>query len=99
MSLGLEKPKLISMFGFGWVRTHLGVVFGDAFGVFKVFGWISRKMGEMSKIWASSGVLRHGVVTLCNSVGLRQGGAWPCCGVAEMEDLASLRYAACYAAA
>ena len=22
------------MFGFGWVRTHLGVVFGDAFGLF-----------------------------------------------------------------
>ena len=22
------------MFGFGWVITHLGVVFGDAFGLF-----------------------------------------------------------------
>ena len=22
------------MFGFGWVRTHLGVVFGDVFGLF-----------------------------------------------------------------
>ena len=37
------------MFGFGWVRTHLGVVFGDTFGVFEVFGKISGKMKEMSK--------------------------------------------------
>ena len=25
------------MFGFGWVRTHLGVVFGDVYGFFWVF--------------------------------------------------------------
>ena len=25
------------MLGFGWVRTHLGVVFGDAFGLFGGF--------------------------------------------------------------
>ena len=30
------------MFGFGWVRIHLGVVFGDAFGVFEVF-WLGFK--------------------------------------------------------
>ena len=29
----MEKPYLISMFGFGWVKTHLRVVFGDAFGL------------------------------------------------------------------
>ena len=37
------------MFGFGWVRTHLGVVFGCAFGLCWVFGWISRTMDEISK--------------------------------------------------
>ena len=31
------------MFGFGEVRTHLGVVFGEAFGLFWSFGLISRK--------------------------------------------------------
>ena len=33
----MEKPYLISMFGFGWVKTHLGVVFGDVYGLFWVF--------------------------------------------------------------
>ena len=37
------------MLGFGWVRIHLGVVFGDAFGVFEVFGWVFRKMDKMIK--------------------------------------------------
>ena len=37
------------MFGFGWVRTNLGVVFGDAFGVFIGFfekGTKSAKSGN-----------------------------------------------------
>ena len=89
------------MFGFGWVRTHLGVVFGDAFGVFEVFGCIFGKMDEMSKIWASSGVLRRSVVTLCSSVGPCQGMTFPRHDVVEKEDLSSLGYAAAkgYAAA
>ena len=37
------------MFGFGWVRTHLGVVFGVAFDYFGVFGWISGNRDEISK--------------------------------------------------
>ena len=37
------------MFGFGWVRTHLGVVFDDAFGLFWVFVWISGKRDEICK--------------------------------------------------
>ena len=37
------------MFGFDWVMNHLGVVFGDTFGLFGVFGWISGKMAEISK--------------------------------------------------
>ena len=37
------------MFDVCWVRTHLGVVFGDVFQVFGVFGWVSRKMDQMSK--------------------------------------------------
>ena len=35
------------MFGFGWVRTHLGVVFGEAFGLFWSFGLISGKRDEI----------------------------------------------------
>ena len=31
------------MFGFGEVRTHLGVVSSDAFEVFEVLSWISEK--------------------------------------------------------
>ena len=48
------------MFGFAWVRTHLGVNLSDALGVFKSFGLISEKMEEMIKIWGRSGVLRRG---------------------------------------
>ena len=54
---------------------------------FGVFGWISRKMDKMSKIWAISRVLRCGVGIPRSSVGPRQ-------GVAEREHLASLGYAA-----
>ena len=49
------------MFCFGWVRTHLGVAFGDAFGLIEGFGRISGKMEEISKIWTNYGVLRRGV--------------------------------------
>ena len=38
------------MVGFGEVRTHLGVVFSDAFGIFEGFGWISGKIEEIRKI-------------------------------------------------
>ena len=37
------------MFGFGWVRTHLGVVFGDAFGFFLGFWMDFGKRDEISK--------------------------------------------------
>ena len=37
------------MFGFGWVRIHLGVVFGDAFRVFEAFCWVFRKMDKIIK--------------------------------------------------
>ena len=37
------------MFGFAWVRTHLGVILSDALGVFKSFGLIYEKMEEMIK--------------------------------------------------
>ena len=43
------------MFGFGWVRTHLGVVFSEAFGLLWVFGWISEKNDEISKSGQISG--------------------------------------------
>ena len=59
------------MFGFGWVRTRLGVVFGDSFGLFLGFGCIYGKMDEIKKIWAISGVLRRGVRIPCSSIGPR----------------------------
>ena len=37
------------MFGFAWVRTHLGVILSDALGVFKSFGLIFVKREEMIK--------------------------------------------------
>ena len=37
------------MFGFAWVRTHLGVILNDALGVFKSFGLISKKNEEIIK--------------------------------------------------
>ena len=37
------------MFGFGWVRIHLGVVFGDAFGVFEAFWSGFLKNGQNDK--------------------------------------------------
>ena len=70
------------MFGFGWVRTHLGVVFGDAFGLFWGFGWIYGKSDEISKIWANFRVLHHDVGIPRSSVGPRQGVACPRHGVA-----------------
>ena len=38
------------MFGFAWVRTHLGVILSVALGVFKSFDLISEKREEMIKI-------------------------------------------------
>ena len=59
------------MFGFGWVRIHLGVVFGDAFGYLRLFGWVFKKMDKMiKKIWAMSGALRRGVGTPRRSRGM-----------------------------
>ena len=57
------------MFSFGVVRTHLGVVFNDAFGIFVGFGWIYGKIEEIRKIWAMSRVLRRDVGTPHNDVG------------------------------
>ena len=41
------------MFGFGWVRTHLRVVFGDAFGLFWGFllGKNGRNEQNMGNFW------------------------------------------------
>ena len=37
------------MFGFAWVRTHLGVILSDVLGVLKSFGLIYEKREEMLK--------------------------------------------------
>ena len=37
------------MFGFAWVRTHLGVILSDVLGVLKSFGLISEKKGRNVK--------------------------------------------------
>ena len=49
----------------------------------RVFGWISEKIDEISKIWAISGVLRRSLGTLCSSLGPRQGVACPRRGIAK----------------
>ena len=61
------------MFGFGWVRTHLGVVFGEAFRLFWSFGLISGKRDKIYKIRANFGVLLRGVGIPRSSVGPRRG--------------------------
>ena len=57
------------MFGVGWVRTHLGVVFGDAFGLFWGFlvGFLEK--GTKSANLGSFEVLRHGVRIPRNNIG------------------------------
>ena len=71
------------MFGFAWVRTHLGVILSDVLGVLKSFGLISEKKKKLSKIWSRSGVLcpDEGTPRRSKAV-LRRGTAeleeWPC---------------------
>ena len=78
------------MFGFGEVRTHLGVVFSDSFGIFEGFGRISGKIEEIIRIWAMSGVLRCGVGTPHRSKGPHHGMACPRDGMAEKGIFPSL---------
>ena len=59
------------MFGFGWVLTHLGVVFGDTFGLFWGFWLDLWKKEQNQQIWVNFGVLRHGVGIPRSSVGPR----------------------------
>ena len=47
--LGVRNPLNFSSCVYVWVMNHLGVVFGDTFGLFWVFGWISGKMDKISK--------------------------------------------------
>ena len=74
------------MIGFSRVRTHLGVVFDDTFGVFEVFGWIYGKIDQKRKIWAITGVLR-------SDEGPRSGEGSPCHSEAEREGWPDLGFA------
>ena len=71
------------MFGFGWVRTHLEVVFGDAFGLLWGFWLEFWKNGQNQQVWANFEVLRHGVRIPRSSIGPRQGVVCPHRGVAK----------------
>ena len=73
------------MFCFGEVRTHLGVVFSGAFGIFEGFSWIYGKIEEIRKIWAMSRVLRQDVGTPRRSEGPLHDVASPRHSVAELE--------------
>ena len=44
------------MFGFGEVKTHLGVVFSDAFELFEVLSWIYEIGTKISKNLGKYGV-------------------------------------------
>ena len=68
------------MVGLEHTRELFSVILLDYIGV---FGWISRKNDEISKILANFGVLRRGIGIPPSSVGPRQGMACPCCGVAK----------------
>ena len=71
------------MFGFGWVRTHLRVVFGDVFGLFWGFWLDLWQNGLNQQNLAISGVLSCNVGIPHSSVGPCQGMACPRRGVAE----------------
>ena len=73
------------MFGFSWVRTHLGVVFSDAFGLFWGFLVGFLEIGTKSANLGNFGVLRHGVGIPRSNVGPLQGVACPRHCVAERE--------------
>ena len=47
--LGVRNPLNFPSCVYVWVMNHLGVVFGDAFRFFGVFGWIYGKMDEIIK--------------------------------------------------
>ena len=71
--------------------NHLRVVFGDVFGLFWVFGWISGKMDKISKS-GNFGVLGLSVGIPRSSVGPRQGVACPRRGAAERRLGQALGY-------
>ena len=73
------------MFGFGWVRTHLGVVFSDAFELLWGFWLDLWKKGRNQQIWENFGVLCSGVGIPHSSVGPLQGVACPRRSMAEKE--------------
>ena len=82
------------MFGFGWVRTHLGVILSDAFGSFKFLDGFLEKWTNWSKIWARSRVLRRGEGTPHRSEGPRHVVACSRRGVAEKRIFSILGVAA-----
>ena len=48
--LGVRNPLNLPSCVYVWVMNHLGVVFGDAFGLFWVFGWIYGKMTKLANL-------------------------------------------------
>ena len=73
------------MFGYGWVRTRLGLVFSDAFGLFWGFWLDFWKNGRNQQNLGKFGVLCRDVGIPRRNVGPRQGMARPRRGVAERE--------------
>ena len=74
------------MFYFGWVRTHLRVVFGDVFGLFWVLSWISEKRNKNHQNLEICGVLCLSVRTPCSGEGPLRGVGFPRSGVAEKRN-------------
>ena len=93
MSLGLEKPQLISMFGFGWVRTHLGDFFSGEYTSFLLILVGFMEKGTKSTNLGNFGVLRYNVGIPRSSVSPRQGVACPHYDATEREAWTSLGYA------
>ena len=83
--LGVKNPLNFPSCVYVWVMNHLGVVFDDAFGLFWVFGWISKKRDEISQSGQFLGVLRRDIGIPRGNVSPRQGVACPCSGTAERE--------------
>ena len=78
------------MFGFSWVRIHLGNFFSREYTSFLLILVGFMEKGMKSTNLGNLGVLRHDIVIPSSSVGPRKGVACPRHGAAEREAWTSL---------
>ena len=91
LGLGLEKPYLISIFGFGWENTLRRCFSGKYMSFLLILvGFLEKGMKSIDL--GNFEVLCHGVGIPRSNVSPRQGVACPRHGTAKREAWTSLRY-------